>query len=580
MIASTARFRRLVILLLTAGALPTTGAQAQELLDLEGNPIVVPGAALGGVVDPFGASLNKASLLEPAEMKTDSSSQEILAQADLFVKQERYDLASILWQRVIDESGDHVFTREEWKERTLRNEYRKYRSVSGDIEATLGRLPPGGLAAYRLKADGEARALMQASDARTRESALAEIVRRFFLSKLGDEAAFELACLKLDRGEFLPAARLLSKILTDYPNPTVNLGEIKLRLAAVNARVGDPELARGMLKEIKSQPIPAVPMAVIKLVEEDIEVVAGARIAAADQTGAWVIPYGSPRRAGLMPAAAENPPAGLIESWTQGYELTLPPGEEWEEIGKVQAAAEEGEQTDRVAQALLLNEDPFQRQLNSRTKEPPTDEEIIAKWKENGWLPVGQVLLNEGMIYFKTDDRVVCCDAGSGELKWFGFRSEYPMDALAKMTSSNFRSGRLPDRASRPSDEREIISFSDTLNQSMSLVGEKLLVVQGRATDFFEDGDLDDAGADVQPQQLGRFRMGGVQQLTGGRSRENRLFAYHARNGKLLWMLKPADLMPESKRPMAIAGSPVSIRIPGRGASLRGHFTMAVWTRP
>ncbi len=398
---------------------------------------------------------------------------------------------------------------------------------------------------------------MNAADSRTRESALAEIVRRFFLSKLGDEAAFELACLKLDRGEFLPAARLLSKIVSDYPDPTVRLGEIQLRLVAVNARVGDLALAREMLDEIKSQPIPPVPVGVIKLVEKDIEMVADNRGTASDRVGSWILPYGSPERTGLMPEAATDLPAGMIESWVQGYELTLPPGEEWEEIGRVQAAAEKKENPNREALALLLNDDPFQRQLNSQTKEPPTDEEIIARWKENGWLPVGQVLLNDGLIYFKTDDRVVCCNAATGELKWFGFRSEYPEDALATITANFSRSGRLTGQSSSPAGEREVISFSDTLNQSMSIVGDNLLVVQGRASDFYEDGDLDDAGAEEPPQRFGRFRVGGAQQLTDGRSRKNRLFSYHAKTGKLQWMLKPGEMMQESQRPMAFAGSPV-----------------------
>ena len=157
---------------------------AQGLIDIEGNPALPLAAFFGEDADPFGVSSSKANLLDPAEMKTDSGSQEILAQAEQFVRQERYDLASILWQRVIDESGDHVFTRDDWKERTLRNEYQRFRSVSGDIESTLAKLPPEGLAAYRLKADGEARALMSSADPRTRESALAEVVRRFFLASL------------------------------------------------------------------------------------------------------------------------------------------------------------------------------------------------------------------------------------------------------------------------------------------------------------------------------------------------------------------------------------------------------------
>ena len=52
--------------------------------------------------DPFGSATDKAGQLAGAEMKTDSGSEEILVQAEQFVQQKRYDLASILWQRVID----------------------------------------------------------------------------------------------------------------------------------------------------------------------------------------------------------------------------------------------------------------------------------------------------------------------------------------------------------------------------------------------------------------------------------------------------------------------------------------------
>jgi outer membrane protein assembly factor BamB len=439
----------------------------------------------------------------------------------------------------------------------LQNEYRKFRSVSGDIESTLAQLPAEGLAAYRLKADGEARALMNAANSRTRESALAEIVRRFFLSKLGDEAAFELACLKLDRGEFLPAARLLAKVATEYPDPTVRLGEINLRLAAVNARVGDVKLAREMLEEIRSQPIPPVPVAVIRLVAADIEEVATERVASSDSTGAWTMPQGGPTRTGLMPAPGATSEAGLIRGWTQGYELTLPDGPEWAAIGEAQPTAEDKKDADNSALIRLLNDDPFGRQLSAQaTAKPATDDEIIDKWKKFGWSPVGQMLMKEGKVYFKTNDRVVCCDAATGELQWFGYRSEYPEDPISAMSARYRAYPRGGAANSRPSGEREKLSFADTLNQSMSIVGDKLLVVQGQAIDFYEDDELDRAGIDEEPQMI-RQPFGGGQELSQGRARNNRLFAYHATNGKLLWMLRAGDMLPESKRQMAFAGSPV-----------------------
>jgi len=501
--------------------------------------------------DPFGATMSKANLLEPAEMKTDSGSQDVLRQADDFAKNGRYDLASILWQRVIDESGDQVFTKEEWNSKSNLHVYQKYRSVSGDIEGTIAGLPAEGLAAYRLKADGEARALMNTLGSRDRESALAEVVRRFFLSKLGDEAAFELACLKLDRGEFLPAARLLSKVANEYPDPTVPLGEVQLRLSAVNARVGDLKVAREMLAKIKAKPIPAVPIAVINLVEKDFDQVATKRVAASDRVGDWMMPQGSPERSGLMVGIKKDISPGLISGWKQGYKLTLPSGPEWDAIREAQDNAE----TEIGAKAAPAIPDPF---LSSRVAAAPkqaTDEQIMGKWRQHSWMPVGQVLMHGGKIYFKTHDRVVCCDAKTGELSWFGYRSEYPADSTVKVDPRRRMYGAPPVDPKKPNGEREVMAFSDMLNQSMTIVGDKLLVVQGKALDFYEDGDLDDPDGEEAAVPFRGF-MGGAEQ-THGRTRENRLFAYHSTNGKLLWMLKPTDLLPESKRPAAIAGSPV-----------------------
>lgn len=547
----------------TALFLSFCGQRAQAQVDIQLGDIQLRGdlrvqIAGAAVADPFGAASSKEGLLEPAEMKTDSGSQEILAQADDFVRQERYDLASILWQRVIDESGDQVFTRDEWKETTLQNEYRKYRSVTGDIEATLAKLPPEGLAAYRLKADGEARALMNSANSSNRESALAEIVRRFFLSKLGDEAAFELACLKLDRSEFLPAARLLAKIATEYPNPTVRLGEIELRLAAVNARVGDVDLARKMIGAIKSQPIPPVPVAVIKLVEQDIETVANARTASVDRTGSWTMPQGGPMRTGLMTAPADGLAVGLTKSWTQHFNLTIPDKDAWETIAAAERNKKEVPEPDNEAIAQLLNDDPFRAaRIQVEQAEPSTPEDVIAKWQKHNWLPVGQVLMHQNRIYFRNHECVAVCDAETGELQWWTTESGYPIDSITAMRKAYPAYNRSANTAGIPTSEEEVMGFSDSINQSMSIVGDKLLVVQGRPSGFFEDGDLDEAGIeDVNPNI--RMRGVGGMQEASGRTRENRLFAYDIKTeGKILWMLKPSALMPESKRKMAFAGSPV-----------------------
>ena len=72
--------------------------------------------------------------------------------------------------------------------------------------------------------------------------------KKYFLSSLGDEAAFELACLKLDRYEFLPSIRLIDKILNDYPDTNIKRSDLLVRAAVLSARVGDIERAKQLLE--------------------------------------------------------------------------------------------------------------------------------------------------------------------------------------------------------------------------------------------------------------------------------------------------------------------------------------------
>ena len=158
-------------------------------------------------------NIDKTQWIEGASLKTDSTVDELMLRAKQFSDEGRYDLASSLWQKVIDSSNDLVFGSEEWVEKTLSHEYQIYKSVSREIENTLSALPKDGLNGYRLNADTKAKIIFSSYEIdEGRESALSEVVKKYFLSSLGDEAAFELACLKLDRYEFLPSIRLIDKI--------------------------------------------------------------------------------------------------------------------------------------------------------------------------------------------------------------------------------------------------------------------------------------------------------------------------------------------------------------------------------
>ena len=460
--------------------------------------------------------------LEGATLKTDSEVDELMDRAEQFSKQGRYDLASNLWQTVIDTSNDLVFSNDEWIERTLSHRYELYRSVSGEIENALSALPEEGLKGYRVNADADAKEVLSSYVDEDREKALAEVVRRYFLSSAGDDAAFELACFKLDRYEFLPAIRLLEKIIDDYPDSNVNRSEVILRIAALNARVGDVKKSLSLLEELKSDDDSLIPKDLIRIVEEDIAKINPSKINRNVSDKTWPMLLGGPSRSGLMRVPAIVPSERGGSLWVQNYELTVPEG--WPEIPSDNPKAALSDMTDPFARRNLFGSTTGNGKL--------TNEQIMSSWKKYGWRPSAQLLFDSGYLYFKNDNRLVCADSESGELKWLGFRNEYPQPNFTK----NYRFRRPANTANAdriPREVKEVQYFSDHVNQSMCIVGDKIITIQGLPVDFVEEGI---ANAEVPDPVAGRAMIRNPGTAGPPRMRKNRLVAYHSRNGKLQWM--------------------------------------------
>ena len=478
-------------------------------------------------VPPFGAvEINdKTQWLEGASLKTDSTVDELMARAKQFSDQGRYDLASSLWQKVIDSSNDLVFGSDEWLEKTLSHEYQIYRSVSREIESTLSQLPKNGLEGYRLDADTKAKIIFSSYDVEEgRESALAEVVNRFFLSSFGDDAAFELACLKLDRYEFLPSIRLIDKILNDYPDTDINRSELLIRAAVLSARVGDLARARQLLEELKTLPGLNVSQSLIEIIERDIS---NSELNTNDQNfvDMWTMAMGNAQRSGLMKVPVDLPADEGNISWIQKYDLTLPEG--WPPLPSVKDKPD-----------LLNLTDPFGRRIGGSSavagNKALTIEQITKTWEKENWMPCGQILFGPNYLYFKNEDRLVCVDSSKGIVKWLGFRTQYPQPRFSN--NYRFRRPTSQDAKKIPRDIKEIQYFSDHANQSMCLVGDKLITIQGVPLDFTEEEIPIDQNPENDIQR-------GVwpNRLNGGtsRMRKNRLVAYHSISGKLQWM-RPA----------------------------------------
>ena len=496
-------------------------------------------------VPPFGnvENIDKTQWIEGASLKTDSTVDELMLRAKQFSDEGRYDLASSLWQKVIDSSNDLVFGSEEWVEKTLSHEYQIYKSVSREIENTLSALPKDGLNGYRLNADTKAKIIFSSYEIdEGRESALSEVVKKYFLSSLGDEAAFELACLKLDRYEFLPSIRLIDKILNDYPDTNIKRSDLLVRAAVLSARVGDIERAKQLLETLKTDPDLNVSESLIKIIQEDI-VNSDLITKKHKNVDGWSMAMGNAQRSGLMKVPTNQPIDKGETGWLQKYDLTLPKG--WPALPASKDKPD-----------LLNLTDPFGRRIGGSSQiqgnQALTIQQILTNWQKEHWMPCGQMLFGSKFMYFKNEDRLVCVDSSKGEVQWLGFRTQYPQPNFSK--NYRFRRPTSQDGKKIPRDIKEIKYFSDHTNQSMCLIGDKLITIQGVPIDFTEEENP------VAPNLQNEIQRGvWPNRLNTGNSRmrKNRLVAYHSTNGKLQWMRSAFEKKDGSFAESCFIGEPV-----------------------
>ncbi len=104
-----------------------------------------------------------------------------------------------LVQRIMDGAEDH------FSDRQLGG------SLRGSAESLLAGLPADGRRLYEQLSGDEARALQEAAAA-SDFARLDEVVRRYFFTRAGREAAFTKAATEMDRGHFLTAARLFERL--------------------------------------------------------------------------------------------------------------------------------------------------------------------------------------------------------------------------------------------------------------------------------------------------------------------------------------------------------------------------------
>jgi outer membrane protein assembly factor BamB len=457
-----------------------------------------------------------------AILKTDPDLESILQKAARFAKDKNWVVATKLWQAVLDRSGDAMYS----------DDGEIYYSLADQVERTLADLPPDALKAYRVRADADARAILAAADGRQLQQALGKVVGSFFVSSVGDDAAFQLGCLNLDRYDFVGALRLFQKLIDRYPDSDIPLDQVHLRIALCHAFLGDrksSERALEMAEEYlvdrptagnvsPSQLRNALPQLTMKTVSEITDKAIRMRL-----TGN--------RRHGVMP--------GLPDRYTS------------RDLAAVWQFYVEPKKTRYVAATVNGRTLVGRRSHGDSAEDTRNDEEkdLIDSWRSRSWRPAGQVLFDHDRIYFKTVADIAAWDRNkiseisfaatekTNPLDWVSWRSvwrnAFKMDSATQVLQimrrqfGNYQRRRrsTPAKSPYPLSRNEVQFFGDQVYQQMSICDGFLYAIEGET--------FDDSMPVSRQNRNVRFQY----DMAIRRVRKNRLTAYSAASGQLQWSL-------------------------------------------
>ena len=186
-------------------------------------------------------------------------------------------------QAVLEQSGDAMYS----------NDEQIYFSLVRQVEKQLASLPAEGLAAYQLEVDPEAKSIISAGEQGDLVGALNQVVNRYFVSSVGDEAAVRLGRLYLDRYDFVSARRVLEKALK-HPDLSIPKNEVLAHIALCDLFLNDLKSAQQKSQQLlESQP----ELRIAQLVAEKIDDIqagnASLSSAQINQTAKWQMPLAS-----------------------------------------------------------------------------------------------------------------------------------------------------------------------------------------------------------------------------------------------------------------------------------------------
>lgn len=435
-----------------------------------------------------------------ASLKTDPDLEAILEKAKRYVADENYSVAAQLWQAVLEKCGDTLYSQDDIT----------YYSMIDQVEGTLASLPAEALRVYRVTADAEAKQILARAGNPFDATALGQVVRRYFLSSLGDEAALQLASLLMDRHDFVGALRLLEKVRERHPDPSVPPHEVQARLALCHLLVGEYEVGVQLAQELAaSERGGDLARSLTPLLTRSAEELA---------SEFQLTSSNSYRSFRVQPNVPDDFLAGnLYGGWQLYHDLSADGVVRYPDVRGNVITPTEGE-IDSVADSVSQEE-----------------RALTGAWEQYQWRPSPAVLIDGEQVYFKTIANLMSLPTAlakgpSWRSVWL---NQFEFDDLTRAMEQIRNSyGNQPgfdrprDGTRLPGALREIQHFGDLIPWQMTKIGNAIYALEGKNYDINDNPQAD----------LARRR--GFQYNTAlRRTRSNVLVAYEADTGRVLWTL-------------------------------------------
>ncbi len=486
----------------------SSAALGQDLI-IRGDVQVIGGRRIAVINDLTPTRSQSGDTSGEATLKVDPELESILQKAERYQADGNYTVACQLWQIVLERSGDTLYT----------NDGQSYFSMVEQVERILASLPEEGLRAYRITADAQARQWLAQAESPDDRRVLGEVVRKYFISSVGDDAAFRLACLDLDQMDFVGALRLLTKILHLHPDPTPSAEELLPRIALCQVMVGNLREARATIEQLP------------------------ARARTARQAGGLADQ--------MVTAAEAGRDTGFGRMQTHSFvEFRLSPdipahlrtGHLYAQWQSYMEPTKDGSTTyqpaDAVGRVLEVQPDSLSAVANSVTS---GERNLIDAWNANGWRPAGIALIDNGLVFHRAPANVTVWSANGGTAPvWRSvWISQFELDDATRHLQNLQRAyggrvGPTIGRAGREGMESDASMqlFGDVIQQAMTIAHGRLYVLEGKRV---TGKSSEKRGAQ---NQVG-FNFNAAPR----RGRKNFLTAYELTTGRVLWTL-PSDTTP------------------------------------